>query len=308
MIKKIFFFSIFLLFIFLDRTYASFENSIVVKIDNQIITNFEIKNKILTDLILSNREITQNNINSLKKKSLEFLIQLKLKKIELTKYDVKINNIQLEQLLNSISSNDINSLKKKFNNNGLDYDLFIEELKIGLMWQQFIFSRYSKKINIDPLQVENELESLIKNNKNLEEYNLSEIEITINDKKELENKIKYIEQQIDTTGFELAAFNISESPTSSNKGNIGWVNSKSLSRDIFEILSKMNLGQVSKPIVKKNNVLFLKINDKRIKKLDKQSISKLKNDIMNQKKNELFNLYSKSHISKIKNSSFIEYK
>ena len=158
------------------------------------------------------------------------------------------------------------------------------------------------------MQVENELESLIKNNKNLEEYNLSEIEITINDKKELENKIKYIEQQIDATGFELAAFNISESPTSSNKGNIGWVNSKSLSRDIFEILSKMNLGQVSKPIVKKNNVLFLKINDKRIKKLDKQSISKLKNDIMNQKKNELFNLYSKSHISKIKNSSFIEYK
>lgn len=308
MIKKIFFFNIFLFFIFLDRTYANFENSIIVKIDNQIITNFEIKNKILTDLILSDREITQDNINSLKKKSLESLIQLKLKMIELSKYDVKISNTQLEQLLNSISSNDINSLKKKFINSGLDYNLFIEELKTGLMWQQFIFSKYSKKINIDPLQVENELKNLIKNNKNLEEYNLSEIEITINDKKELETKIKNIEQQIDATDFEQTAFNISDSQTSTNQGNIGWVNSKSLSKDIFEILNKMNIGQVSKPIVRQNNVLFLKINDKRIKKLDKQSISKLKNDIINQKKNELLNLYSKSHISKIKNNSFIEYK
>ncbi len=308
MIKKIFFFNICLFFIFLDRTYANFENSIIVKIDNQIITNFEIKNKILTDLILSDREITQDNINSLKKKSLESLIQLKLKMIELSKYDVKISNTQLEQLLNSISSNDINSLKKKFINSGLDYNLFIEELKTGLMWQQFIFSKYSKKINIDPLQVENELKNLIKNNKNLEEYNLSEIEIAINDKKELETKIKNIEQQIDATGFEQTAFNISDSPTSTNQGNIGWVNSKSLSKDIFEILNKMSIGQVSKPIVKKNNVLFLKINDKRIKELDKESISKLKNDIINQKKNELFNLYSKSHISKIKSSSLIEYK
>ena len=206
MIKKIknIFFSIFLLFIFLDRTYASLENSIVVKIDNQIITNFEIKNKILTNLILSNREINQKNINNLKKQIFRISYSIKIKKIELSKYDVKINNIQLEKYLNSISSNDINSLKKKFDNNGLDYDLFIEELKIGFKWQQFIYSRYSQKINIDPLQIENELKNLIKINENLKEYNLSEIEIFVNDKKELENKIKYIKlSKLDTIGFEL---------------------------------------------------------------------------------------------------------
>ena len=38
----------------------SVENSIVIKIDNQIITNFEIKNKIISTLILSNQEIKSN--------------------------------------------------------------------------------------------------------------------------------------------------------------------------------------------------------------------------------------------------------
>ena len=52
MMKTLFFF-VFSLF-FQQSSFASVENSIVVKIDNQIITNFEIKNKIISTLILSN--------------------------------------------------------------------------------------------------------------------------------------------------------------------------------------------------------------------------------------------------------------
>jgi len=308
MIKKILLLNILLFFIFINRLYANLDNNIVVKIDNEIITKFEIKNKILSTLILSNQEINQKNINDLKRQTLESLVQLKLKKLEVSKYNIKINNLQLDQYLNSISSNDISSLKQKFDNNGLDYDLFLEELQIGFKWQQFIVSTYSKKININSSQIENELKDLIKSNEGLKEYNLSEIEISINDNNETEKQIEYIKQQIKTLGFDQTAFNYSISSSSDLKGNIGWVNSKSLSKDIFEILKEMKTGQVSIPIINKNNILFLKINDKRIRKLDNSSISKLKNDIINQKKNELFNLYSESHILKLKNNSFIEYK
>ncbi len=308
MMREIFFFNIFLFFIFLNKSYANLENSIIVKVDKQIITNFEIKNKILATLVLSNKEINQENIDNLKSQALETLIQLKLKTIELSKYDIEISNIQLEQYLYSNFSTDINSLKKKFDNNGIDFDLFIEELKIGFKWQQFIFSRYSKKINIDSLQVEKELKNLIKINENLKEYNLSEIEFFVDENENLKDKIKYINQQINTIGFNQVAFNLSISSSASNNGDIGWVNAKSLSKEIFEILNKMEIGQISKPIIKENNILFLKINKIRTKKLDNDNIIKLKKDIMNRKKNELLNLFSKSHISKLKNNSFIEYK
>jgi len=36
--------------------------------------------------------------------------------------------------------------------------------------------------------------------------------------------------------------------------------------------------------------------------------SKIKNELIKRKKNELFNLYSNSHLSKIKNNALIEYK
>ena len=70
----------------------------------------------------------------------------------------------------------------------------------------------------------------------------------------------------------------------------------------------MKTGEVSDPIVRQNTVLYLKINDKRKNKIKNENLTKIKNDILNKKKNELFELYSKSHISQIKNNSLIEYK
>ena len=70
----------------------------------------------------------------------------------------------------------------------------------------------------------------------------------------------------------------------------------------------MKIGDISNPIKRQDSILFLKLNDKRISKVDDIDIEKLKNRIINQKKNELFNLYSRSHLSKLKNTSFIDYK
>ena len=41
---------------------------------------------------------------------------------------------------------------------------------------------------------------------------------------------------------------------------------------------------------------------------EKIDITNLKKKLLDSKKNELFNLYSSSHLSKLKNSSFIDYK
>ena len=58
------------IFFFLNTVFAihAKENNIVIKIDNEIITTQDIKNKILTTLILSKKEINQDNIDNLKRR------------------------------------------------------------------------------------------------------------------------------------------------------------------------------------------------------------------------------------------------
>ena len=56
-----FIFSITLVFIILfsKNSEAKIENNIIFKVDNEIITNFEVKNKILSTLIISKRKLTK---------------------------------------------------------------------------------------------------------------------------------------------------------------------------------------------------------------------------------------------------------
>ena len=51
------------------------ENKIIVKINNDIISSYELKNKILTTLILANEEVNQENINKSKPLVLKNLIE-----------------------------------------------------------------------------------------------------------------------------------------------------------------------------------------------------------------------------------------
>ena len=116
-IKKTFIFLFFCSLIFILKESANANIRIIVKIENELITNFDVKNKIITKLALADKEITQENINYLKKVSLEELTQNRLKKIELSKYNFKTDNNQINSYLNSISSNNISNLKNLFKKN-----------------------------------------------------------------------------------------------------------------------------------------------------------------------------------------------
>ena len=303
------FFLTFVVFLSLSKiSTANIKNNIIIKVENEIITNYEIKNKILTSLVLANKEINQQNINSLKSQSLEALIQFKLKKIELSKFNLNNDPIRTKDYLNKISSNNIENLKDKFKKNNLNYDLFLDEINTQLKWQGFIFKVYSNKIEIDESIISNELNDIIKNESNIEEYELSEIEILLDEQKSTDQEIDRIKKLIDEKGFEETALSSSSSDSAVNKGYIGWINGKSLSINIYKQIKEMKVGEISKPIFKTNSALFLKLINKKTYKSNNTNLDELKKNLINQRKNELFNLYSKSHLSKLRNTSLIEYK
>ena len=305
-IKILIIVSIYLNFLFIPSN--AITNKIILKVENEIITNYEVKNKILTSLVLAGDEITQENIDKLKKQALESLIQNKLKIIELKKYKIKKDSNQINSYLNIVSQNNISKLQNKFKNNNLDYDLFLKEVEIQTRWQNFIYLFYKEKIEINENSVKEDLKKIIENENKFQEFNISEIEIMIEGNANIDQKTLDLKNKIRDEGFETAALKYSMSSSANNKGNLGWISSKSLSKEIFEVLKKMDVGQTSYPIRRQNSILFLKLVDERTARVENINIEELKKKIIEQKKNEMFNLYSKSHLSKLKNTVLIEYK
>ena len=74
------------------------------------------------------------------------------------------------------------------------------------------------------------------------------------------------------------------------------------------MLKNLKPGQVSKPIIQTNSILFIKLNSERILENNDIDEELLKKNLIRRKQDELFNLYSRSHLSKLKNNSLIEYK
>ena len=235
--KKNNFFKLFILIFFLisNISVANIKNDIVLKVGNQIITEYDIKNKILTTLFLNKKEFIQENIDELKIVSLELLVLNKLKKIELSKYNIQSDQKQIRNYLKNISSSNVEDLKNEFKSNNLDYNLFLEEIETEFSWQKLIYQTYSDKIKIDEKKIDEEIELKIKN-PTQDEIKLSEIEILSINELEDKNNIDKIKNNIIKEGFEKTASKFSMSSSAFDKGDIGWINSNQLSKKIYQVI------------------------------------------------------------------------
>ena len=291
-------------------SFASIQNKILVNIGNQIITSYELKNRVKTILILNNKELNQANIDVTKNEALNFLINLKLKKEEIIKYKITTNNNAVLNHLDNIASSyntDKNGLKIIFQNNDLSYELFLDGIKTEFAWQQLIFNLHQNKIKLNEKEIDEELNKITTKQKQVEEYNLAEIEVILENNFNDKKKIEEIKNQINEIGFKNTSIKYSTSLSALEGGNLGWINSQALSNIILNTVKKMKPGDVSEPIFQSETATFIKLLDKRKISFSDINLKKMKSQIIAQKQNELLNLFSNSYLSKIKNTTFIQY-
>ena len=283
---------------------SQIKNRIVVKVGNSLISSIDVQNEIITNLVLSNQMITQENINKNKDFSLKNLINKSIKRNEINKYKVKkFSKKDLEKYIQDIAkkiNTDVDGLREIFKIHNIDYNLLVKNHETELLWNSLIFSLYQNQMNINIVEVENEIENT--RNINKTEYNLSEIEITKFEYNE--NTREKILEQIKINGFEETAKKISISSTAKKGGLIGWVAEESLTKQYSEEIKKIQIEDISLPILSKNSVSFIKINDIRNDKNDVNEIA-LKNQILEQKKQEKLRLFSRSHFSNLENTILI---
>ena len=232
------FFFIFFFINTLNLAHSEIGNKIILKIENKIVTSYEYKNKILTIIFLAGEKPDQSKIDVLKERALQSLIEYKIKDLELSKYTIKEDAIQIQNYLNGISKDNINNFKAEFKKNNLDYELFYSEVSTELKWQKLIYQMFANKINIDEKIIEKDLKEIIDKRSIITEYRISEIELPLDKKSKNTENIIDIKSKIKNEGFENTAIKYSIAPSSSNKGDLGWVNENSLSPEIKIALKK----------------------------------------------------------------------
>ena len=279
---------------------------IVAKVGNLLVTTLDVQNEIVTNLVINKQEITQENINSRKQGAITNLVGKAVKRNEIEKYKVeKYNNVDLKNYTLDVAKNlgtNLEGLKAIFKKYSISYNSFVENYKTDLLWNTLIFDIYKNQTNVNIIEVEYELAQRV-GSANIE-YNISEIEISKSQYNEdTLNKILTI---IKNEGFESAAKKYSISSTAANGGSVGWVSKNSLSKKYLDIIKNINIKEIAPPLINKDTVSILRINDLK-KKKGKIDEKKLKEQILRKKTREKLNLFSRSHFTNLKNSIQIDF-
>jgi len=301
---------IFIINIFISSDLKSqIANTIVVKVGEVVITSLDIKNEIITYLVINKKELTQENIQSSKNLAVKNLINKSIKKNEINNYKIsRYNKKDLSLYVAKVAKNlntDEKDLKEIFKRYEIDYNLFLENYKTELIWNTLIYSIYEKQININIIEVDNEVNNQVEKAVNFDqsEYKLSEIEISYLEYNE--DLLSEINNLIRKESFEAAVRKFSTSASAGNDGSIGWVAIKNLSKQFIKEIKKLKVGEVSPPIISEKTVSIIKVNE--IKKKSDIDEEKLKENIINQKKEEKLNLFSRSHFSNLENKVVINF-
>ena len=294
----LFFFVIFL------NIYAN-EVRIVAKIENDIITNIDIENeyKYLITLNNSLKDIEKKQLLLFAKNS---LIKEKIKKNEIKKfYELDKKNDAVDKLITGIykklNINSLNEFKIYLQNNELEYSNVYKKLEIEAVWNEMVYYLFKDKIYIDEADLKNKL---INNQQKVESLLISEIIVNITNKNDVEKVYNRLQQSIEKFGYKETVLKLSIANSKNNSGLLGWINKNTLSKKIQNELSKIEIGQITRPILISSGMLVLKLEDKKFvestQNLDEQLL-KLKNFEIN---NQLNN-FSTIHYNKIKKNFLI---
>ena len=278
------------------------ESKIIYNIENEIITNVDIKREFKYLIALNNsiKELEKEKILNI---SNESIIREKVKKIEILKNfkEIKIDEDYYKTLLENIYSRLNLKSVSEFEIYLKDYDLKISDIEtkitIDALWNQRIFQKYNSKVTINETELK---KKILKNSKiRSKKYLLSEIIFEITGKDEIDKKYNEIVRSISEIGFENSAAIYSFSESAKIGGDIGWINENSLNDNIKVGISSLKIGETSKPIILSNGVLILKLVNSKSSETTINIENELKKAIIYERNRQL-NQYSKIYYNKIK--------
>ena len=296
-------------FLCLNKISLAEKISIVYTIDNDPITNLEIRNEI-TYLKLFNEKIREMDDEALVIYASKSVIREKIKKIEVSKnfklgVNEEIVGEQLNQFIVKLGLSDRNEYFDLLKKLKLTNDFIKNKIETELLWNNLIYKKYNSKLNINKEKIEKELKVRIDNIDNkIEEVKLYEILFSANSEIELEKEKGKIKKSINEIGFENTARIFSISNSAGIGGEIGWIKKNQLSYEILQKIENLNKNEVSEIINVQTGKLILLVKDRRFVEKQISFDEELKKAINNEMNKQL-NQYSIIYFKKIELNSEI---
>ena len=229
-----------------------------------------------------------------------------LKYFDLNKENKYIKSI-LENFYKKLGMKNEKEFKNYLSKYNLSFDEIKKKIQIEAAWNDLIYKKYVSKLEINKIKIKNNINELLSKNKQHNVYLISVILFNTERFEEILKKYKLIEKSILDVGFKNTANLYSVANSGKLGGKVGWINETQLSEIIKKEVSKLKVGEYTKPITIPGGFLIIHLDDKKTQNIYLNFDEEFEKQITYEKNAQL-EQYSKIYFKKIKKNSIISEK
>lgn len=231
---------------------------IVALVNGEIISSEDMQNQLNAFLMNTKIPLNSQTRNMILQRVMNSAIDQKIKLQAAQKAGIEISPDEVKNAMRSFEKNNniptgqLPSILKAAN---VSLETFQEQMKADLAWLRLIRKKNMANGSITQKEIETATAEA-KSDFDTSKYLVSEIFIKKENAKNLNSLVSNLRSD---NRFELYAMQFSDSPSSANGGNLGWVNQGKLPSTLEMKLNKMKDGQISDPIQVGDGYYILKL-------------------------------------------------
>lgn len=237
-------------------------------VNDEVISKFDVDQRVNLFLVTSGIERTPQNIDGLRRQVLRTLIQEKLQLQEARDSEIEISRAEINAAMQDMASGTNRSLdevEKFLKENNVHIRTMEDQIEAELAWNRFVRGRFGGQVSIGELEIDETLERA-EAAMNQDRVNINEILLLANnqlDGQRLMSEATQIVQQLRAgINFGAVARQFSAASSSASGGNLGWIPVNQLDENIVPIIENMAAGDISDPIETSAGIYIVQLNSK----------------------------------------------
>lgn len=243
---------------------------IVMTVNDEVITSFDLRQRMLSIIAMSQLQPTQENLPQIQRQALNALVDEHLQRQELRNYkDLVITDAEVDEEIGEMAQGagtSVANFLAFLEQGGIRIPVLREQIRTEIAWRALVGGRFNTRSKVSRSQVEQNLRQLTEA-ASKPQYLVGEIYLESakhgGAQATYDGAQQLVAQMIQGAPFQNVAQQFSDAPSASRGGDAGWLVEGSMPAALQQALEQLEAGQLSRPIVVDGGVYIIYMRDKR---------------------------------------------
>ena len=238
-------------------------------VNDEVVSMLDLSMRTRLALLSAGLEVTRENFERLQPQVLRTLVDERLQMQEANRLNLSVDDQEVQRAFGQLAAQnrmEPGTFVDFLNRNSVLPTILFDQIRSGLTWNLLLNRRLRPEVDISDDEVDQQVARLQAASGN-PQHRVYEIFLAVDnvlqEEEALETAQRLITELRGGAKFTAVARQVSQAPTASVGGDLGWIDASQLPPEVANVVQTMQPGQLSAPIATIGGVYIVAVRDRR---------------------------------------------